>query len=106
MISGILGVLYAFLFVLILSIGIYLISSWDGIKNKPEVTLMLKALVLAFSSVGILLMNRTYFLLDAVAKAGLTVAILLVLVLPVLWILKRNKQKFYERLISIINRYI
>jgi xanthine/uracil permease len=106
LISGIIGVVYAFLFILIISLGLKFISTWGREKTNQEVPLLGKAIFLGLCSIGVLLINSKYFLLDAAAKAGLTIAVLLVIALPVLSILKRKKQKSYDRFINVINRYI
>jgi hypothetical protein len=99
-------VVYAFLYVLIISIGLKFISTWGREKTNQEVPLLGKSIFLGLCSIGVLLINSKYFLLDATAKAGLTIAVLLVMSLPLLWILKRKTQESYDRFINVFNRYL
>ncbi|WP_175990138.1 hypothetical protein [Bacillus sp. Marseille-Q1617] len=106
MISGIIGVVCAVLFILVVSIGIKVISTWGMGKKNIEGIIFFKAVFLSVFSIAVLIINSKYFLLDAMAKAGLTVAVLLVACLPVLVILKSKKQKTYEDFVNMIERYI
>ncbi|MBW3111492.1 MULTISPECIES: hypothetical protein [Bacillaceae] len=106
MISGLLGALYAILFVFTVSVIIGKLSSLANEKNQNEYYLFYKSLFLIGCSLVVILINTKYFLLDAVAKAGLTIAALLIVVLPILIISKEKNKPLYKKLSNLINKFI
>ncbi|MBM7585793.1 hypothetical protein JOC86_002335 [Bacillus pakistanensis] len=106
MLMGILGSTYTILFVILAAFGVKQVTRLIPNDKNHEWHFFFKALFLGGISSIVLYVNSRYFLLESFAKAGITITLLLLILIPVLIVLKNRKPESYISLINQINKFI
>ncbi|WP_044339948.1 hypothetical protein [Rossellomorea aquimaris] len=106
MITAIIGMIYAILFLLLGSVIVAVLPTVLYKKNMTfEGRVGMEAILWGLCSMGVLLLNLEYFLLNSFAYAALLISGMKLVALPVLVRLKQTNRRKYIVLKRIVRKF-